>query len=400
MKTSFKTTLFIAVILAALISSGLGVTPAYAAASFTADPASWDAGTVDVGNFVELKVYITNTGDQLDGSKLTKLITGSSDFKVVASECPWSWSNGSSCWVQIKFQPTASGLKSATLSAYVPGVYSLDIPLTGTGAGGSTGPIVSVNPTSWSFGNQAVGSASAVKSFTVTNTGDQSLSIGTLAVSGEFTLSGNTCNGASVAAQGTCSFGVSFSPSSAGSKAGSVSIPSNAASSPNSVSLAGNGVTQVQERIKNGGVNTYSGTSKVPANWVKNVNFSTTDGKDTSTKKEGLASVKIVGAPGKTKTLKQTLTLSGVSGDQFTFTFWARGSAIPAAGVCKGQVMLYDGTALKLTKTVACKTGSYATFQKKTVTFNATSNYTKVVITFTYSKASGTIWFDWISLMK
>jgi hypothetical protein len=214
-------------------------------------------------------------------------------------------------------------------------------------------------------------------------------------------LSGtNTCNGATVPAAGTCSFGVTFSPSSAGSKTGAVSIPSNAATSPNSVALAGSGVTQVKERVKNGGVNTYSGTSKVPANWVKSVNFSSTDGKDTATKKEGIASVKIIGAAGKSKTLKQTLNLSGVSGDQFTFTFWARGAAIPTAGVCKGQVMLYDGSILKLTKTVACKTGSYATFQKKTLSFNATSNYTKVVIMFTYNKASGTIWFDLVSLVK
>ncbi|MBI5933725.1 MAG: choice-of-anchor D domain-containing protein [Chloroflexi bacterium] len=397
MKTSFKTSLMTILILAALIVSGVGATPAYAAASFTANPTSWDAGTVNVGSYVDSVIFnITNTGDTLDGSKLQKIPSDQTNYRVVYSQCPWSWTNGTSCQVQVRFQPTTSGVKPATLSVYIPGAYSLDIPLTGAGAG----PAVSINLTSWNFGDQAVGSASAAKSFTITNSGNQSLSIGTLAVSGEFALSGNTCNGATVAAAGTCTFGVKFSPTSTGTKSGSVSIPSNASTSPNSVSLAGNGVTQVQERVKNGGVNTYSGTSKVPANWVKNINFSSSDGKDTSTKKEGFASVKIVGAPGKSKTLKQTLNLSGVSGDQFTFTFWARGSAIPTAGVCKGQVMLYDGSVLKLTKTVGCKTGSYATFQKKTLSFSATSNYTKVVIMFTYNKASGTIWFDLVSLVK
>lgn len=400
MKTPMKTNLVIALTLLALIASGVGVTPVYAAASFTADPSSWNAGTVDVGSSVDLKIFLTNTGDELDGTKLMKPISGSTDFKPVASECSWRWLNGTSCWVQIRFEPTSSGPKSATLSVYIPGLYSLDIPLSGTGAGGSTGPLVSVNPTSWAFGNQAVGSSSAVKSFTVTNSGDQSLSIGTLAVSGNFAVSGNTCNGATVPAAGTCTFGVTFSPTSSGVKNGSVSIPSNAASSPDVVSLSGSGVSQVKERVKNGGLNTYSGTSKIPANWVKNVTFSSTDGKDTKTKKEGLASVKVVGASGKTKTLKQTLNLSGVSGDKFTFTFWARGSAIPAAGVCKGQVMLYDGSTLKLTKTVNCKTGTYGAFQKKTLSFNATSKYTKVVIMFTYKKAGGTIWFDLVSLKK
>jgi hypothetical protein len=400
MKTPMKKYFVITLTMLALIASAAGVTPAYAASSFTSNPSSWNAGTVDVGSSVDLTFNVTNTGDSLNGSNLTKLISGSSDFKIIYSQCPWSWTNGTSCQVQVRFQPTGSGPRSATLSVFIAGVYSLDIPLSGSGAGGSTGPLVSVNPTSWNFGNQAVGSASAVKTFTVTNSGDQSLSIGTLAVSGNFAVSGNTCNGATVPAAGTCTFGVTFSPGSAGAKTGSVSIPSNAASSPEVVSLSGSGVLQVKERVKNGGLNTYSGTSKIPANWVKNVTFSSTDGKDTKTKKEGLASVKVIGASGKTKTLKQTLNLSGVSGDKFTFTFWARGSAIPSAGVCKGQVLLYDGSTLKLTKTVNCKTGTYSAFQKKTLSFNATSKYTKVVILFTYKKAGGTIWFDLVSLKK
>ena len=395
MKTSFKTFFTIALTSLALVVNAAMVTPAYAASSFTANPSSWDAGTVDVGGYVDLKIFLTNTGDQLDGTKLTKLISGSTDFKPVASECSWKWLNGTSCWVQISFQPTSSGPKSATLSVYIPGVYSLDIPLTGSGGG----PAINIDPTSWSFGNQAVGGTSAAKVFTVTNSGTASLSIGTLTVSGDFALNSNTC-GASIPSDGTCTFGVTFSPTSAGAKSGSVSIPSNASSSPNSVSLSGSGVTQVQEQMKNGGLNTYSGTSKIPVNWVKSATFSSSDGKDTSTKKEGLASVKITGQSGKTKTLTQTLNISGNSGDLFTFTFWARGSSIPAAGICRAQVILYNGTAVKLTKAVACKTGTYASFQKKTVSFNANDSYTKVVIKFTYSKASGTIWFDLISLTK
>jgi len=49
---------------------------------------------------------------------------------------------------------------------------------------------------------------------------------------------------------------------------------------------------------------------------------------------------------------------------------------------------------------VNCSTGTYAAFQKKTITFNATSAYTKAVVKFTYAKASGTVWFDAVSLIK
>lgn len=154
------------------------------------------------------------------------------------------------------------------------------------------------------------------------------------------------------------------------------------------------------ERAKNGGFNTYTGTSKIPTNWVKSATFAATDGKDTKIKKEGTASVKIAGQAGKTKTLSQTLTLSGVTGDNLTLTFWARGSVIPAAGLCKAEVLLYSGNTLKQTKVINCSNGTYSTFQKKTLSFNAAANFTKVIIKFTYSKASGTVWFDGVSLMK
>jgi hypothetical protein len=159
-------------------------------------------------------------------------------------------------------------------------------------------------------------------------------------------------------------------------------------------------VTVTAERARNGGFNTYIGAAKIPQYWVKSATFAATDGKTTTVKKEGIASIKIAGAPGKTKTLTQTLALSGAAGSTFTFSFWARGASIPVAGLCQAQVLLYNGAVLKLTKTVSCKTGTYLTFQKKTLTFNATSAYTKVVIRFTYSKASGTVWFDAVSLIR
>jgi hypothetical protein len=150
------------------------------------------------------------------------------------------------------------------------------------------------------------------------------------------------------------------------------------------------------ELAKNGGFNAYK-TTKIPTDW-KALNFSATDGKST-TRKEGKYAVQIAGAAGITKTLAQTLALSGVTGDSFTFSFWVRGASIPAAGLCQGQVILYSGSAKKLTKTIPCGSLSSA-FKKKTLTFTSTSAYDKVVIKFTYGKASGTVWFDLASLIR
>jgi hypothetical protein len=154
-----------------------------------------------------------------------------------------------------------------------------------------------------------------------------------------------------------------------------------------------------KERTLNGGFNTYVGTSKIPRYWTAS-NFASTDGKDTTNKKEGTASVKIAGQVGKTKTLTQTITLGGgASGDLLTFSFWTKGATIPAAGICRVQVLLYNGATLNATKTINCAKGTY-NFKQTSLSFTATAAYTKAVIVFTYAKSTGTIWFDAVSLVK
>ena len=154
----------------------------------------------------------------------------------------------------------------------------------------------------------------------------------------------------------------------------------------------------VTERVKNGGFETYASASKIPSNWVA-TNFAATDGKDTNVHRAGAASVKIIGAAGKTKRLTQTINLSGNSGDKIVFSFWVRGKSFPAAGLCRGEVLFYNGATLTQTKAINCATATTA-FQKKSLTFTVNAAYTKIVIRFTYSKASGTVWFDGVSLMR
>jgi uncharacterized repeat protein (TIGR01451 family) len=166
--------------------------------------------------------------------------------------------------------------------------------------------------------------------------------------------------------------------------------------------VATTSVAVAKERILNGGFNKFSGTSKIPTSWVQK-NFAATDGKDTTPAnlKEGTASVKISNTTAKIKTLTQTLsTLKGSAGDPFTFSYWVKGSALPAAGLCQAQVIFYNGASVADTKSLKCGlTGTFA-YTQKTLSFTAPAAYTKVLITFTYSKASGTVWFDQVSLMK
>ncbi|MBI3151019.1 MAG: HYR domain-containing protein [Chloroflexi bacterium] len=152
------------------------------------------------------------------------------------------------------------------------------------------------------------------------------------------------------------------------------------------------------ERAKNGGFNTYVGASVTPKFWVSQ-NFAGTDGKSLTVNSEGTASVRMNAATVVAKTLLQTLNLSGSAGDKFTFSFKEKGNAIPAEGICRGQVFLYNGTTLVNAKTINCAPGTHV-FTKHALTFTASGDYTQVVIKFMYKNLSGSVWFDAVSLKK
>ena len=122
---------------------------------------------------------------------------------------------------------------------------------------GAASPAVGLSATSINFGWYEVGASSSAQTVTVTNTGAGNLNIGTVSISGDFSLSNDGCTSASLSASGTCSFDVTFSPSASGTRTGSVSIPSNAASSPDSISLTGTGYTTGSSTFTS--VGTYDG---------------------------------------------------------------------------------------------------------------------------------------------
>jgi hypothetical protein len=99
-------------------------------------------------------------------------------------------------------------------------------------------------PSSYNFGNVRVGSSSTAQTFTLTNTGTAYLFIGTISFSGtnatEFSKLNDGCSGQTLAASGSCTFRVIFSPVSTDEKSANLSIPSNAPTL--NVPLSGTGV--------------------------------------------------------------------------------------------------------------------------------------------------------------
>jgi hypothetical protein len=84
-----------------------------------------------------------------------------------------------------------------------------------------------------------LGTTSRSQSVTLSNTGNATLNINSIAASGDFSQT-STC-GSSVAAGSSCKISVKFTPTAIGTRTGTITITDNAAGSPHIISLTGTG---------------------------------------------------------------------------------------------------------------------------------------------------------------
>ena len=140
-------------------------------------------------------------------------------------------------------------------SVYVVGsTDSTDLPVTETAfqtvAGGNTdafvmkiasnsAPSVTLDPYSLQYPSQQIGSTTSAQSVLLRNMGSSALEISSIAANGDFAES-NNCE-PTVSAAGSCTLSVTFTPTAAGSRSGSIVIQDNAAGSPHTITLSGFG---------------------------------------------------------------------------------------------------------------------------------------------------------------
>ncbi len=108
------------------------------------------------------------------------------------------------------------------------------------------GPVVTLSPTSLTFGNTVLGTTSAAKSVTLTNAGNATLNIASITTSGDFAPGASTkpC-GSTLAVGANCIIKVTFTPTQLGTRTGNITINDNAANSPQTVPLSGTGIAPV-----------------------------------------------------------------------------------------------------------------------------------------------------------
>ena len=164
-----------------------------------------------------------------------------SDDFAETNNCMSSLATGDTCTVSVTFTPLgpASRTASLTITDNAPNAQQT-IALAGTG----NGPLVNL-PAALTFPSEPVGTTGPAQTVTLTNAGNANLVISTVTITGanegDFSKSADTCSGTTVTPNGTCSVGITFTPSGAGTRTALLNFPDNAANSPQTVNLSGTG---------------------------------------------------------------------------------------------------------------------------------------------------------------
>jgi hypothetical protein len=153
------------------------------------------------------------------------LVTG--DFSVTSNACSTSVPPQSYCTISVSFSPTVTGSRTGTLAilANVPGgEYTVDLSGTGT-----TPAAVTLTPPSLAFGEELIGQTAPAQDVVIANSGSVPATLTQIAVSGDFSIPAatNTC-GTSIAADSSCTVGITFSPAASGSRAGALTVTDSA----------------------------------------------------------------------------------------------------------------------------------------------------------------------------
>jgi hypothetical protein len=214
------------------------------ASTLTISPASVDFRQVPIGFLGIQNVTLKNTGaTAIKISSITVAHTGTyqQDFFAVPL-CPSSLAAGKSCFVLVSFIPMRNQLGAASASLIVTDSAAgspQTVPLKGT----IINPRATLSPSAVSFGSQKVGTASAIKTVMLTNSGTSPLTLTKVSTDGDFSINNTTTctSGLSLAPAKTCKIDVKFLPRSRGQRNGAIEVNDNAFPDEQIVPLSGIG---------------------------------------------------------------------------------------------------------------------------------------------------------------
>jgi hypothetical protein len=163
-------------------------------------------------------------------------VSATGDFAVANDACGGTTiAVAASCTIEMTFTPTANGLRTGTLvvgSNNVGGTAA--IPLSGQGE--QNGAAIQLSASSLTFGPQPVGTTSTPQTVTVASVGASSVTFTSIVANGDF-IQTNNCPQTLPGNGATCTLTISFQPTAAGPRTGSVVLTDTAGTQ--TVSLSG-----------------------------------------------------------------------------------------------------------------------------------------------------------------
>src|SRR3984885_4639519 len=295
--------------------SGTGMQPALAIS-----PASLNFSNVVLGQTSTQTVTLTNSGNA--GLTMNLATISGTGFGMSGLSLPATIAAGANLQFNVTFAPTSTSGSTGSV-VFTDNATGSPQTLALTGSAVTSGSSLASNPGSFNFNSVAVGQSSQ-QAFTLTNSGNATVTIGTVTASGTgFSASGLSAGG-QLAAGASATVTGTFAPTTSGAATGSIVITSNATNPTLTITLSGTA--------------TQGGLSATPAS----INFgSVIDGAS--------ASVPVT----LTNTGTANIAISGhsITGTGFTLTGWSA-----PASLTPGQTTTFTVTFAPTTSTSA--TGS------------------------------------------
>jgi hypothetical protein len=237
-----------------LVALSYASTADAAEASWSFDPTSWDFGTIVPGEGpTPPKIFTLKNTGEVDLQVIFVSLGSEGDFHLAGNTCG-TLTPGAECEIGVTFHPSSAGVKGGQLSVASQG--GLAPPASAEVTGRGAGPVVSIAPAALAFQPLALGGGpSPPQTVTIANEGQLDLEISSISIQSnqiynypgaaaqQFALAGGTCTvDVAVPPAGSCTVGVTFSPTAPGALTGQLRIVDNAPGGPHVADLAGTGI--------------------------------------------------------------------------------------------------------------------------------------------------------------
>jgi hypothetical protein len=222
-------------------NSSVGVSPIALSGTGTAPAAVLSPTSLGFGNQLvntsspAQTVTLSNPGTATLNINLIK-VTG--DFSQ-SNNCGTGVAPGASCSINVMFTPRTRGAQNVvlTVSTTAPGGNNLQVALTGSGVG----PVATMSASSLTFAAQLVNTTSPQQALTLTNSGETTLNVSGFLLPSDFAQT-NNC-GSTVAPGASCTINVTFTPSTTGTRSGTLTISTDAVNGgAQIINLSGTGI--------------------------------------------------------------------------------------------------------------------------------------------------------------